>query len=62
MLLELLSAHPHLLEGAERAQDGAADPGAESSVGAGVGAAATAAATYYLDLYVLRGDVWDLSL
>ena len=62
MLLELLSAHPHLLEGAERAQDGAADPGAESSVGAGVGAAATPAATYYLDLYVLRGDVWDLSL
>ena len=62
MLFELLSAHPHLLEGPEGAQDRAADPGAEATVRTRVGATAATAATDYLDLHVLRGNVRDLSL
>lgn len=62
MLLELLPAHPHLLERAEGAQNGPADPGAKATVGSGVGATATSTATNNFHFHVLRGDVRDLSL
>ena len=52
MLLVLLTTHPHLLEGAERAQDGAAHPWTELPL-CGVDD---------LHFHILRGDLGDLAL
>lgn len=52
MLLVLLLAHPHLLEGAKGGEDGAADPGAEFLLGNRVD----------LDFDILRRNLGDLLL